>query len=105
MPEKKEKRPESGLLGAASGLFQISQVSPPRVLVLLLLWTGLDNSELSPAARRYLYNLQGKEGGKEGREVKREGKALGGKEEGVRRKEGGRPEEMKVIRCCFGDKI
>lgn len=42
--------------GAASRL-QISQVSP--VLV--------GNSELSPAAHRYLYNLQGKEGGKEER--------------------------------------
>lgn len=48
------------------------------------------HSEPCPAARGYLYLLQGKEGGKEGREVKREGKTLGGKRGGVRSKEGGR---------------
>lgn len=63
------------------------------------------NSEPSPAAHRYLYNQQGKEGGKEGREVKREEKTLGGRRGGVRSREGGREEDVKVIRCCFGDKI
>lgn len=68
--EKEQKR----TFRAASRL-RISQVSPGLVRFLC---GQVCSSELSPAAHRYLYKLQGKEGGKEGREVKREGKTLGG---------------------------
>lgn len=84
--EKEQKR----TFGAASRL-RISQVSPGLVRFLC---GQVRSSELSPAAHRYLYKLQGKEGGKEGREVKREGENTGRRKEGVRSKEGGRKEEI-----------
>lgn len=45
----------------------------PSLVLLFLLSGQVCNTELSPTARRYLYNLEGKEGGKEGKrgEVKR----------------------------------
>lgn len=84
MLEKDQKR----TFRAASRL-QISQVSP---VLVCFLCGQVCNSELSPAAHRYLYNLQGKEGWKEGREVKREGKTLGGRRRGseVKREAGRR---------------
>lgn len=86
----------------AASKLQISQVSP---VLVCFLCGQVCNSELSPAAHRYLYNLQGKEGRKEGREVKREGKTLGGRRRGSEvKREAGRG-NLKVLRCCFGDKI
>lgn len=91
MLEKDQKR----TFRAASKL-QISQASP---VLVCFLCGQVCNSELSPAARRYLYNLQGKEGGKEGREVKREGKTLGGRRRGseVKREAGRRKLESYQI--------
>lgn len=76
---------------------QISQVSP---LLVCFLCGQVCNSELSPAAHRYLYNLQGKEGGKEGREVKREGKTLGGRRWSEVKREGGR-RKVEIYQMLF----
>lgn len=62
------------------------------------------SSELSPAAHRYLYKLQGKEGGKEGREVKREGKLGGGRRGSEVKREAGRKKLKKFSDAVLGTK-